>query len=176
MTGAILIRSKVIFGSIDNVCVTGCVVGGISAVAPEFPQFSCQPPPKCYRCDVSITVYIFIITPPSQLLCLCTGPHQLLLQTASGEDKEEISCRRIVFSFHSDKNVTIYSPSPSYLKTRGLGGILRKCLAQEADVPRLEVYIFLFSWSCFKLIKVHLGASSRAVSNIEIKLQERKTY
>ena len=149
MTGAILIRSKVIFGSIDNVCVTGCVVGGISAVAPEFPQFSCQPPPKCYRCDVSITVYIFIIVPPVPATLFVHRPPP----TAAPN-----------------------SPSPSYLKTRGLGGILRKCLAQEADVPRLEVYIFLFSWSCFKLIKVHLGASSRAVSNIEIKLQERKTY
>ena len=125
--------------------------------------------PKCYRCDVSITVYVYNYTlarPSATLFGQQRPPPPTAFkqQTEKGETKmrhEETLLPANLFSFHRDKNVTIYSPSPSYLKTRGPEGILRKCQPQEADVPWLEFYIFHFNFSCLKLIKVNPGASSR---------------
>ena len=183
MTGAILIRFKVIVGPIERVCVSQVGWWVVSLWYRRSSHNSAvSPSPKCYRCDVSITVYIYNYTLVPALLCLDNNghPHQQLLNNKLREERQrrgtrKHSCQRILFSFHRDKNVTIYSPSPSYLKTRGPEGILRKCQPQEADVPWLEFYIFHFNFSCLKLIKVNPGASSRRPKYWN-EVEEKKTY
>ena len=127
MTGAILIRFKVIVGAIERVCVSQVVWWVVSLWYRQSSHNSAvSPSPKCYRCDVSITVYIYNYTPRTSATLFVqrtpTHPHQKLLNNKRREKRQRgmrNSCWRILFSFHRDKNVTIYRPSPSYLKTPG---------------------------------------------------------